>query len=251
MILSTNHPIFTTSKDVEEIIKPLKQMGIVFFDYSRSDNDHGHTSLMTHPHVYKHYLEKKYYQIGNMESQPTKYKSQILLMNTLPNQHIYDDLIRSRNIDHGLQIIHKNENSCEFFSFAANRGNYSIANTYLNKLDVFKNFIMYFKDQAAALIRQVEKKRIFYPFHNEKLDILHCDHQDNEINMVSKPIMLSKRQLQIARELLNGKTVKEISQELNLSHRTIESYINHLKDKIQSRNRSELIVKLYKLFYSF
>ena len=249
MIISTNHPTFTTSKEVEEIIKPLKQLGIVFFDYTRNDNDQGHVCLMTHPHVFKHYLDKKYYKIGNMEGQPSKYKSQILLMDTLPKQHIYDDLLRSRNIDHGLQIIKVDENSCEFFCFATTKENDPIANIYLNKIDIFNKFTLYFKDHAAPLIREVERKKIYYPFHNEELNIFYDDQQNYDINTFFQPVKLSKRQVQIAKELLNGKTAQAISQKLNLSQRTVEDYIELIKDKVQSRNRSELIIKLYKLFY--
>lgn len=43
--------------------------------------------------------------------------------------------------------------------------------------------------------------------------------------------------------LLRGKTAKEIARFLNISHRTVEAHISHLKTKFQCKNKSELIAK--------
>jgi DNA-binding CsgD family transcriptional regulator len=44
--------------------------------------------------------------------------------------------------------------------------------------------------------------------------------------------------------ILLGKTIKEIAYELNLSHRTIEEYINKLKRDFNCTSKSQLISKL-------
>ncbi len=61
---------------------------------------------------------------------------------------------------------------------------------------------------------------------------------------------LSKRQTSCARLLLNGKTAKEIALSLNLSHRTVEHYIETIKNKFNCYSKAELILKLSELFNS-
>lgn len=61
---------------------------------------------------------------------------------------------------------------------------------------------------------------------------------------------LTPREQQIAEYLLAGKTAKESAQILGLSARTIESYVNTLKNKLGCQKRSELILKLFQLLSS-
>lgn len=70
-------------------------------------------------------------------------------------------------------------------------------------------------------------------------------------NMIGSEInnaYLSKRQIDCARLLLSGKTSKEIALSLNISYRTVESYINTIKIKLNCRNKTELILKLAEVF---
>ncbi|MBP9752539.1 MAG: hypothetical protein KBD31_01850 [Proteobacteria bacterium] len=47
-------------------------------------------------------------------------------------------------------------------------------------------------------------------------------------------------------ELILGKTIKEISYELGLSHRTVEEYINYLKRIFNCTSKSQIISRIVK-----
>jgi len=59
--------------------------------------------------------------------------------------------------------------------------------------------------------------------------------------------VLTARENQCAYYLLDGMTAKEIGKELELSPRTIESYIDNIKCKLLCKNKAQLIVQLIKI----
>lgn len=71
---------------------------------------------------------------------------------------------------------------------------------------------------------------------------------ENAIGAEYNNVYLSKQQLICAKLLLKGMTAKEIANYLNLSPRTIESYIDVIKNKLGCHNKTELILKLSELF---
>lgn len=54
-------------------------------------------------------------------------------------------------------------------------------------------------------------------------------------------IYLSKRELDCLHPLIRGKTAKEIGKILNLSPRTVESYLENIKSKLSVDSKAELI----------
>lgn len=69
-------------------------------------------------------------------------------------------------------------------------------------------------------------------------------HNPTGVHFVGKPSAmphLSKREKQCLFYLIRGKTAKSIGEILHISYRTVECYINGLKDKLNCRTRSELI----------
>jgi len=71
------------------------------------------------------------------------------------------------------------------------------------------------------------------------------------ISNFHQQIELSLRQEECLFYLLRGKSAKEIATLLNISCRTVETYLVHIKDKFQCRTCSELIVKAMQLGYYY
>jgi carbon storage regulator CsrA len=58
---------------------------------------------------------------------------------------------------------------------------------------------------------------------------------------------LTKREKQCLKLYLQGMIAKEIGNKLARSHRTIESHIRNIKEKLQARSRSEVFIKAKKM----
>lgn len=71
----------------------------------------------------------------------------------------------------------------------------------------------------------------------------------SSVNIPSKlsQVYLSKQQRECAKLLLKGFSSKQIAKGLNLSYRTVEAYVNHLKNKLSCQNKTELVLKLQAL----
>jgi LuxR family transcriptional regulator, quorum-sensing system regulator SolR len=265
MQLSNNHLFLTSSQIIKTISNKLEKYGIFHFDYCRSYSDGSRICLTTNPDALKAYFSEKQYLKGTTEAAPALYKKQAVLCSALPNQTGFQWARNHFKMDHAIYLINPNTNYCEFFSFASFPEYPEVINFYLNNLDILQNFIDFFKVQAAPLITKAEKFKLFYEHHDkpirtykisdlnelEKFQSKNHQIKNNRefqnLNM-QHDHSLSIRQLDCAKYLLDGLQYREIASKLNLSVRTIETHIEYLKTKLDCRNKSELILKLSKIF---
>ena len=65
--------------------------------------------------------------------------------------------------------------------------------------------------------------------------------------LAARAIKLSIREDQIVKLLLRGRTNKEIANQLNISEKTVKHYMTLLMQKLNVRNRLEVIIAAQKL----
>lgn len=243
MRLNDNHPFLTHSQDVIEVVAPIKPLGVTYFSYSRHYKNGERLHACTHPKISESYYHDKYYLLGNTEAQPVSYVEQAVLWQTLPNQKVFE-CSRNFNIGNGFFFIQPQTNYCEFFSFAGDINNVMLINVYLTKMELLKNFICEFREKASNIIDVLEKSKIILPYHDgpgcflDKIEPI----QDRRIPR------LTIREEKFGYLLLQGKTAKEIAQDMNISPRTVESYLITLKHKLNCENKTTLILKLSQMF---
>lgn len=63
-------------------------------------------------------------------------------------------------------------------------------------------------------------------------------------NKDNQDVHLSKRELECVKYLIQGMTSREIGTMLFISKRTVETHLIHLKEKMNCRTKSELIINL-------
>lgn len=232
--------------EVAEIMLPmLKKHGMTVFNYYRNYFD-GSVIRLSTDHVWTmHYFKKNYL---NTTTVPPAYLTKSLnyyiwLTDDCPE--ILLDAALNFNTSNGISIAKRHAEYIEYFCFATTLDNKSIVNNfYLNNLDVLLQYCSNFKDLAQPLLALYEKDRIVTA--NEGIRMLATS--DVKIIDSSDPFRLSQQQRICARLLLTGLSCKQIAKEMRLSHRTVESYINNLRDKLDCRNKTELIVKLTDIF---
>ncbi|MEN8236489.1 MAG: helix-turn-helix transcriptional regulator [Pseudomonadota bacterium] len=160
------------------------------------------------------------------------------------------------NIWHGFSIINTQTDGDEIFSFVTQRKNECITNFYINCLDVLNYFIVYFKSKAFDLIDTSDQKKLAVlrktmtaqsfqiedNFSERVQNFMNDVHIDKfVIDTEMGPKHLSKREFDCLFKLSQGKSGKEIANELSISPRTVETHLNKIKCKTGLLLRSDLV----------
>lgn len=139
---------------------------------------------------------------------------------------------------------------------------------YLNNLPLLEQFTTYFNEKAEDIIDCSHKDKLSafekqYHFNKRSEDDIFAKKieaflQEIEINRSSLRIneqqsgecfphlekTISPRQLECAQLIAKGLSSKEVARALNLSPRTVDEYINILKQKFNAKNRPQLLYSL-------
>ena len=192
-------------------------------------------------HRQKAKSQKKYYHLW-----PSVVKEEDLLMQSLYEADIWN----------GFSIIDPKTDGDEIFSFVTKRSNRDIANFYVNNFDILNYFITYFKSKAFDLIDTSDQRKLASLHKTNSANSVQTDKSFGErvqnfmdevhidrfaIDTKQGPQHLSKREFDSLSMVAQGKTAKEIANELSISPRTVETYLNKVKHKTGLVLRSDLV----------
>lgn len=253
-----NNKSLILAEKVESICQPLfKRYGINGFSYSRIFKDGSRSELWNNADALYHiFLRKKYINNIYTPDNYTNNERYVYLSNKIKN---FPDEIRKKytkqlleqkelfNNDHCFLIINKNNIFCEYFIFYMPEDFRSAINFYLNHLVELEKFAKNFKEQSKLLIKMADEEKIVKPWRNGYRNIdLKSASNDSNLSDRSTYIKLTKREMQVAQLIIEGKTAKESASHLDISMRTVESYIENIKNKLACNRKGDLIVKLIK-----
>ena|SRR3990167_3979057 len=255
-MITPSHIFFQLSQDVSALSLPLeKHLQIHYFSFKRTYTDGSKIYLFNHPSYYQHWFEKEYYLIGNREGKPSNYENGYDLWEYLPDPYnLYQEGAENFNIAHGLTITRKHDDYCDFFFFATNNENSLIKRLYFDRKDLFEKYCDYFLDASESIVRRAKSSKIVLPFSSKLVtpeSTLDIDSFLREIRSRSGNRLkeLTVREVECAFYLAEGKSYKEIAIILgDLSPRTIEEHAFNIRQKLQCKNKSELISFLCKRF---
>lgn len=245
------------SQAVDAIAKPLKEhLGVTSLVYAKNYNDGSEIRLTNQPAWIEHYYTNSLYLNSGFERHPQKLNSGYAVWSHLTHHQPILKQAREFNIDHGLSLIQQTSDGCEMYFLGTTSDNPQVTNRLLNNLDFLHRFSYYFKEQAADLLKQVDRHRIIVPgkFNKVFSEEQGLPRQNQSLNLhkilalkkvhLNSTVTLSPRELLCAKLLVQGKSARLIAEALFLSPRTVETHINHLKTKLQCYSKAELIYKI-------
>jgi DNA-binding CsgD family transcriptional regulator len=255
-----------SSKVITNICKPFfNKTGATLFDFLRVYKDQSHICLTTHKDWNEYYYSNGFYIGSRHEYYNIQDVSKVSLEDftiPIPKPIVKDKAIGVFNIAHGLEIIRKNQEYKDTYTFASHPQNNKINLTYLSNLEIFNFFIDYFMLVAAPIIREAEKEKFYFPepaeetltyFNNvaeiEKISLKEFYEQIKGVKIPVKIedqiVYLTKKEIECLRGQIIGKTSKAISEDLRISYRTVEAHLHKIKQKLKCETKNELIDKIF------
>jgi DNA-binding CsgD family transcriptional regulator len=238
---------YQKAEEVAEICRPLfSTFQLNYFVYSRMYHNSSKLALLvSDKRFYKHYHEKEFSLIETLATPGVH-----LWSDYMPRQAVADGA-NYFNHHNGIFILKQHAEFTEKIEIAAPANKTHPIELYCNHMDIINNFIFYFKDKATNLIDCANSNKFTPPktMIAEERPTIHA--YKNFLNLIktqkikfsfqNKEVAFTRREYDCLLLLSQGKTMKEIAEILNISPRTIETFLLHAKTKTSCRYKSQLI----------
>ena len=240
-----------------KITRPLRDhFGISYFTYHRIDTQGNYNVLLDRPDFAEQYVENQLYKNDPFLKHPSVYEPGLCLWEThCSEDHVKKSLDITKplfDIDMCVVLIEKSDQAVEFFGFVDNHKNTRFNKLYLNHPHLLKAFANYFKKELNLIIHEQEPGYLPQIKGNNffcDIPILPRLEADSNVDFLSdlglgeyhrRIELLSKRERECLTHLLVGRTAKEIAASLSISYRTVESYLESIKNKLGCWSKNEL-----------
>lgn len=242
-MIPDNHYYLSVCDKIDGIMQPLKeQFGFTSFVYLKSFNDGSEIRLANQSDWLLYYYQHELYKYSLFERHPSEYIKSYVPWAGLKVYQAVLEKSRLFNIDHGITIIEPDADGCEFYFLGTTVDRADIMPKYLANIDLLKRFIIQFQENAKSILKEAAHHKLTIPNKFFDAPKLYCLKEVNRKLFLNLPdnIEFTARELDCVKLLAKGYTQKMIAKELGISIRTVETHLNHAKDKTQTNSRGEL-----------
>lgn len=212
-----------------------------------------------------HYFDAKMHHVFPFLLNTSQVKTGMYLYDSVPNpdfQTSLDYLEQKYQAKHSCLLARQDQKGCHLYGFAVPPHRKGYASLFLNEASLLKKFTNHFdnemkkilfemSDQAIDLTSfdlETSKKKNSFALPEIGLDRLKKIHFLSKLDdLYTDNLKFTKREVDVIKLFLEGKSAREISEHINLSSRTVEHYIDGLKDKLCCYSKSELFESLNEL----
>lgn len=252
--------IIKHSNLIRKTTQPLRDhFGIGYFTYHRIDSSGKYTVLVDRPDWAEHYVSEKIFLIDPYLRDFNNYQSGMCLFGNHGSDEYKDRVMRSGKevlgMDMAVMLINKEADSAEFFGFSGNHGDSCLESLYLSQPNILKSFAKHFKGQLNSILLDMETEASSLvdlkgkDFFNKQLIKPDLDPSLltaflSDIGMqqdIDRAFKLTARERECLKLLIQHHSYKDIAAMLGLSHRTVEFYIDNIKNKFTCWNKQEVI----------
>ncbi len=258
--------IIKYANQISKATRPLRDhFGISYFTYHKIDADGKYVVLVDRPDWAENYVTEQLFRNDPYLRHPAVYQSGISLIGSYGSKEYKKNILEAGKkvlgVDIGAILIQKNDSLVEFFGFFGSKKDSFLESLYLNHSPLLKSFAIHFKKELRSILTDMEKSSSLLVDLKGK-DFFCEENIDPNIALptrlayykdlgmkseIEKIGQLSSRERQCVKLLVQDKSAKETAIILGLSPRTVEFYLENVKDKLFCFSKLEL-AKLVKNF---
>ncbi|MBA3603272.1 MAG: response regulator transcription factor [Parachlamydiaceae bacterium] len=231
---------------------------ITHFSYVKITNSSRISILSNRPEWLEHYLGEKFYLVQpHFRRHPNTYQTGITLPGQIPDREYRSAMEIAQNdflIHPGLVITQKRSDGVELFGFDLKCSTPILNELLINELPLLRKFTEKFREENIFLfnllddyqfdLQDIMGKDFRFDTENAAMTLPNRNLCLREMGFgLDKSATLSTREIEVLQFLLQGASASIIAEELNLSKRTIEHYVERLKNKLVCYSKMELIAK--------
>jgi DNA-binding CsgD family transcriptional regulator len=225
----TEFPYFSYDAPLDALMAPLTALTeIQLLSFRRMYFGRDRILISRHHQWDQEFYANELYQFGLFEKEPQELISSYNMWDHFPYTppEVYRWAGERFNLAHGLTIVKQHEHYSDTFAFATSPSNKLINNFYINQKELFEEFITSFYEELDLPLKHLEQHKLRVP---------------EGFTRPQDPIIeLTRRQLDCIILVLEGFSAKEIAKKLDISPRTVEFHLNHLKSKFKAKNKTHL-----------
>lgn len=235
----------------------MRHFGVNHFWYQQLTNS-GHYSVLGNNLDWMEYFfaEGLHYAIPHFRH-PSMLPSGTSLIRRIKDKSLekmIDTAVDKFNIHFSLMLMNKTSKGIEAFGFALNSADELQHAQLLGKLPLLRLFAEQFRQQHRSLFEVLEDNKadmakamgsLFYENPTGVITpSIPLQAFLQEIGLKNIAVSFTSREVEVIRYLLDGYSPSYIGDFLYLSKRTVEHYIENIKDKLQSYSKADLVQKL-------
>jgi DNA-binding CsgD family transcriptional regulator len=265
MILRPTHPLLVLSTEFTELCKPLEMFHIHHFTYQKQFNDGTRISLSNKTQWVDDYYNLKLYESSLFEEKPSSYKPAFNVWTEEYDIPVYAHGRTYYDTGPCISITEPHHDGCEHYLFSTAPDKPEVIHYLANNMDILYHFVLYLKDRGVNIFKKAQDNRVvvqksfigptesritnkdFYQAMQrhkrqffDKTPIRRFTFETGD----TQGIRLTQREINCIMYLLQNKTAHETAESMNLSRRTVESYLDNIKIKLDCDNKIDLLKKL-------
>ncbi len=259
---ASGYPFMRHVDAVHSASSSLKKVGIHSVVYVQLYHTGERVILTNNPDWQTHFLDNNYNLmpvLGCFDFPKNVSMDKAFLSSScLPDIPEIRSSMRQFDIGQTLIAVERFTDYVEYMFFSAHIENKTANNFYFNNQDFFVNYIHFFRSKLSEEIKEscTHKIQLPLPDHNhphasfkiynndleKKVKTFKSEIKLYEIYVTNAAnIGLSDRERQCIHHMCLGLTAKQTGKELSLSQRTIEYYLDNIKNKVGVKSKFKLI----------